>query len=291
MESETSKMDLPLSRRIETSNSPLPKTCLVALVTATLAACDGSSEDGVSFFGTVAFSNQNARGIFTLLETPTPVTSLPLVTDFFQDVDTCKISLIGQDSIGTDSESITVSAGEVLTAISPAGSFVELNRIEALSGFDYVLADGADYSGIVPVGTVVNIPGDVFPAFTEIDVPVVDELANLTPNSLPISGSTNFNWTPPAENVTSSIRFRLTSEPSPINTFITEVDCTVIDDGSFTFPADTQAVLGPDFEAVVVSVSRTGLNLVTQGNAALLVFTLPDTVTFGIGFGALDTAR
>ena len=211
-------------------------------------------------------------------------------TDFFQDMDACEVSTIDPSTFDPDDtdpdvtdtddlESIQVSAGEVLTVISPAGTFAELVRFQSDDEIDYELADGAPLPGPVPTGTVVNIPGDVFPAFTGVAVPAVADLNNFSPSALPVSISDEFTWSPPSGPVTTFVFLLISGDFSLADNSITSVSCTLMDDGSFTLPADIQAELGSDFEAVGVAAGRSGLNVVTQGNAAVITFaTSPNEV-------------
>ena len=322
-------MYLPLKRPTKTSITPLYKTCLAALIAASLTACGGGSSgsddavanlpeqpetpdapdtpdtpdtptlggenDGnVSFIGTVGFNDDDAFGSFISLATPIPVPTLMEATDFFQDMDACEVSTIDPSTFDPDDtdpdvtdtddlESIQVSAGEVLTVISPAGTFAELVRFQSDDEIDYELADGAPLPGPVPTGTVVNIPGDVFPAFTGVAIPAAANLANLSPSSLPISVSDEFTWTPTSGTIPTFVFLVISGNFSLANNSITNVTCTLIDDGSFTLPADIQAeLLGLDFDAIGVAAGRSGLNIVTQGNAAVVTFATSANVVFSI---------
>ena len=323
----------PLKRPTKTSIAPLYKTCLAALITASLTACGGGSSgsddeiasapeqpetpetpetpdtpdtptvggdnDGnVSLVGTIGFNDDDVFGTFISLPTPIPVPTVTTATDLFPDLDTCEVTTFDPDTFfgpddpdpdpdDTDTpepESISVSAGEVLTVISPAGTFAELIRFQSGDDIDYELADGASLPGPVPAGTVVNIPGDVFPAFTGVAVPAASDLANFSPSSLPISVSDEFSWVPPSGSVTTFVFLSITGNFSPVNNSFTTVTCTLIDDGSFTFPADIQAELGSDFEAISVAAGRSGVNVVIQGNAAVITFATSANEVISIDF-------
>ena len=274
-------------RKIRASNTPLYKTGFTALIIATLTACGGGSSDGISdggfsFIGTIGFTNDNAFGLFYSFESPAPLSTLDTVSDLLSDTDTCAVNKIDLETFDPDDiddtdtseqgpEFISVSAGEVLTVISPAGTFTELTRNQFGDEIEYEVGNGEFIPGPVTAGTVINIPGDVFPAFDEVAIPVVDGLSNFSPSSLPISTSYNFTWTPPAENTSSFVILVLLSDPSSTNSTFSSATCILIDDGSFTLPAGIQSELGPDFEVASLGVVRTELNIVTQGDAAVIV--------------------
>ena len=321
----------PLKRPTKTSIAPLYKTCLAALITASLTACGGGSSgsddeiasapeqpetpetpetpdtpdtptvggdnDGnVSLVGTIGFNDDDVFGTFISLPTPIPVPTVTTATDLFPDLDTCEVTTFDPDTFfgpddpdpdtdDTDTpepESISVSAGEVLTVISPAGTFAELIRIQSDDEIDYELADGIPLPGPVPTGTVLNIPGDVFPAFTDVAIPSAPNLANFSPSSLPISVTDEFTWVTPTGTLPTSVFLAITGDFTLANNSFSSVSCSLVDDGSFTLPADIQAELGSDFEAIGVAAGRVGLNIVTQGNAAVVTFASSANVVFSI---------
>ena len=245
----------------------------------------------MSFIGTVGFNDDDVFGSFLSFPTPIPVPTLAEATDFFPDVDTCEVVTFDPDTFDPNDtdpddtetfESTSVSAGEVLTVISPAGTFAELIRIQSDDEIDYELADGIPLPGPVPTGTVLNIPGDVFPAFTDVAIPSAPNLANFSPSSLPISVTDEFTWVTPTGTLPTSVFLAITGDFTLANNSFSSVSCSLVDDGSFTLPADIQAELGSDFEAIGVAAGRVGLNIVTQGNAAVVTFASSANVVFSI---------
>lgn len=250
---------------------------------------DDNGNAGVSLVGVVGFDTTDETAFASFSSSPITVPLQEVIGEFVPSTDTCEVTTlnlttpnpIDEDTLIPDLEGTSISAGEVLTVTSPAGTFVELIRVQFGSEFDYELADGSTLPGPVPAGTVVNIPGDVFPAFNNIAVPTAENITNFAPNSVPISPSAEFTWTQPSNNAQSSIILVLTNDFSFANNEFTTVTCTLIDDGSFTLPTDIQTQLDPDFQATNLAVLRTSVNTVTQDNAAVIVGVFGDAETIG----------
>ena len=247
----------------------------------------------ISMFGSVSFSggfdldDNDAFGSFS--SSPVALPLQEVINAFDLGTDTCDVFTFDltnppvpgestvEDTISPDLDldSNSISAGEVLTVISPAGTFAELIRVQSEDDIDYELADGSTLPGPIPAGTVLNIPGDVFPAFNNVPVPPAPDVMNFAPIAGPIPVSANYTWVPEPAGTLSGIVLSLISDFSlddPFTTF-SSVSCILQDDGSFTLPADIQAQLGSDFQVGGLTVVRFGTNIVSQGNAALAVTT------------------
>ncbi|MFK7854079.1 MAG: hypothetical protein AB8B79_08200 [Granulosicoccus sp.] len=198
-----------------------------------------------------------------------------LQTGLMPTLDTCTVEAI--DITDTDVglpgnlavDFNTVSAGEVIPFISASGTYAELVR-ENQFGFDFYVSDPETISGSIPSQLTASIPGDVFPAFPSISIPVVERLIV----SSPVSGSlvtpgTTFTWTPG----TNPDAFITISAFSGFGTDAIDVDCEVRDDGQFAFSAATQAEMGAGFSSIFTDLERVVFAIQQQGNAALFITT------------------
>ena len=174
-----------------------------------------------------------------------------------------------------------VSAGEIIPFTSSSGTFAELERtVIPIANFTlYVLAGDPtpeSIPGPVPSGLTFNIPGDVFPAFANVPVPNVDSLVLTTPAlGAVVSSDTVFTWeaTPGSEAVISiqGSGFQFDVE-NPTSVGFTNLSCEVVDDGSFTIPAATQAELDAAGSNLTFNqMTRTFSSLQQSDNAALIV--------------------
>lgn len=199
------------------------------------------------------------------------------VASFEPARDTCTVTTVGfdvdpDDYLTPDFDSTvaaeTVSAGDVLTLMSGAGSYIELVRETAL-GLTFYSSSPETVDGPIPAQLTLNIPGDEFPAFSNISMPVVQTLLMTAPTSTSsITPTTNITWiagSNPDALLDISV-FKINA-----NSTFTSVDCIASDDGSFSFPAQTQAEMGSDFVGLPLEASRYVIELHQQGDALLLL--------------------
>lgn len=213
---------------------------------------DGASEESeifAAFFNaTDAFDATLAQGAIF----PANDTCIIEDDEDFNDLDTAP------DIDGVDFDNITLSAGDVITVSSPTGTFASLQLISAF-GFSGYQTD-AEITGPLPTGLTVDIPGDQFPAFANVSIPNAALVTGATPDSdQPIAANTTFSW-----NAGNNPDARVTISAD-------DVFCTVVDDGSFTLPANIQAQLGSDFGVFGYDITRFAVNFVQSGNAVLVV--------------------
>lgn len=165
----------------------------------------------------------------------------------------------------------TISAGEVITFTSPAGSFGTLVPSQMLSFLLYNTPDEVKVSGSIPSGLTADIPGAAngFPAIANVPVPQADPLA------LTIEGDANSGyslmWNGSNAN-NSQLSISLVAIDLGGNDFssLTYIECSLSDDGVQVLPAN----LLPTGNNVIISggtASRTSFNLVQQGSAVLMV--------------------
>jgi len=150
------------------------------------------------------------------------------------------------DFLGINNSDIrTISAGETITFTSPEGTYATLNREVALGFTGYSLE--LDGNNTVPAGLTVDIPGDEFPAFSNVAVPAVASLTGLIISTGElVNSSSTITWdgTPDSGSTISISVYSEIDFANILTSTRTEVECVVVDDGSFSFPAAIQAQMG-----------------------------------------------
>ncbi len=193
-------------------------------------------------------------------------------------LDTCDVTVVNLTDVPDDveipdfsdeiGELTLLSAGDVITISSPAGSYAELSKTVFQSFIIYQSED--ELTGPLPSGLVVDIPGDVFPALASVQVPDVEPISLTTPTiGQAVTSDTDFTWQ--AGNNQNAYVTLSSSQFSGDPASITTVDCTVTDDGGFSFPAATQTELGASFSGTRATISRSVSTFQQQGNAVLVV--------------------
>ncbi len=185
------------------------------------------------------------------------------------DDDICFVSEQGSDSILdldlNDYLDQTISAGQTLTFTSPAGTYATLERQTDTNPFGGTLLlyelPGDALAGVPPAGLTLDVPGDVFPAFSNVEAP--DLPPSLTDFSPPIDSpagaATAFSWTP-SSVAGAQISLELDSGAESI-------DCLLVDDGSFTLPDSVMAQITGTFNGTVVDADRDATALARSGSA------------------------
>jgi hypothetical protein len=171
----------------------------------------------------------------------------------------------------------SISAGETLIVTSPAGTYTTLirqsftNPIDASSFLIYAPEQG-ELNGTPPSALVVDIPGDVFPAFANTAIPdIPPALTDFSPAvGAPAPLDTTYTWTPSG---VASARVSLeidggAEQPS--------VECYLADDGSFALPADIAAQLAGVLSPTVDDVYRDASRILQSGSALLVLISEPD---------------
>ncbi|ASJ73622.1 hypothetical protein [Granulosicoccus antarcticus] len=164
-----------------------------------------------------------------------------------------------------------VSAGEALPFSSSAGSYIELQRNEQ-SGFIFYTSEPESVPGPTPSQLTLNIPGDVFPEFSNVDMPTVEPLIFISPEQgQSITPATNFSWTP-GTNADAHITISAANISFAGTALVTVVTCVVTDDGQFSFPSQTQSDMGDSFNSILGgSLTRQVFTFQQQGNTALIL--------------------
>lgn len=209
------------------------------------------------------------------LRSTTPINLTALTNELRPTSDVCEVEEnvgffddLEDDITGIDfTEFVTISAGETITFTSPAGTYTTLNRESAFGFSGYALE--LDANNPVPANLTVDIPGDEFPAFSNVAVPAAAPLTglNISTGNQVNAGST-ITWDA-GSNPGSTMSISLSSAFDINNTTMTHVDCFVVDDGSFTFPAATQSQMGGLlFDH---TITRDNFTIIQNGNTVLVV--------------------
>lgn len=211
------------------------------------------------------------------VQTTLDIPTAEAAESFVQQADTCEVTTTTVDEVETPDDALDVdvpfdfvSAGDNLV-VSNAGGTVFVIQRQTLFGFDfYALPEDTVLPDPLPMGLSIDIPGDVFPAFSNIAIPDVDVLTNVMPAAgSPITASTTFTWDAGSNP---DVFVNIDVFAFDTNTFDSiSVNCIAVDDGEFSFPAGTQSELGAQFSAFDATVSRTALNFATRGDALLVI--------------------
>ena len=194
---------------------------------------------------------------------------LDVENEFDQVIDTCEIDDVddGGDFLDFDETPFSLSAGETITVTSAAGTYATLLMNSAAGLIVYIPEE--ELVSPLPQNLIVDIPGDQFPAFSNVSIPNVNALdVSPTPQET-ITGNTNFQWT----GTTQTFSFLTIEASFDTNTGFVDVVCIARDDGSFSFPANISSQVGGS-EASFVDISRTGFDVVFNGDSQLLVFNI-----------------
>ncbi len=208
-----------------------------------------------------------AFGTFVEVPDASPADLTAIFSDPNEDVCEVFTNSTTDNDATLENRSRSISAGEVLTLTSPAGTFSELVREISGDSVFYSVPQGF-ISGGLPSSITLDIPGDEFPAFANIAIPVVQALNINSPVAgQTVNTGTAFSWLA-GNNPNAYIEITATGATNGVNT---TVSCTVQDDGSFTFSAATANELGANFSAQFFSMTREAQASSVNGNALLVV--------------------
>lgn len=159
-----------------------------------------------------------------------------------------------------------ISAGDVLTVSSPAGSFTELTR-----------ADSDSYTGNplpqypLPAGLTIDIPGAEYPAFTSIAIPDASQLILEVPAADEmLTTDTVLTWQ--ANNDVDSM-ILLSADVVNADPEIpdSKLSCVLADTGSFEFSETTKTQLGSDFTTADFEMNRESKVFIQDDDVILLL--------------------
>ena len=146
-----------------------------------------------------------------------------------------------------------ISAGEVIVVNSVNGTYVNLPRTTSEFGIFY--SDPVDVPLPLPSpdNLTVDIPGDEFPAFQAVSVPVIPPLVVTQPESSgTLNAATVYQWVPGSSGQ-SVITLNLFAED---DNFSMLARCETEDDGEFTLPSDIQMSIGDIEISGISSIAR-----------------------------------
>lgn len=131
-----------------------------------------------------------------------------------------------------------------------------------------------------PTNLVLDIPGEVFPAFSDVAIPEVVRATNFSPARNEVLRADTAVSLDPAgilENTIYLSGFDIFATDKIVNLF-----CRMADDGEFNLPADVQAALnsslGAGAELNGTKQDLLSLTTIVQGDASLVVSKILDTL-------------
>jgi hypothetical protein len=240
----------------------------------TVADDSGNVSGNFQFFGIVNFilsgSQPAYAGIgasFSKFDRSVPVTGF--TNELLPAEDTCVVETVDStddsDNDPDDFQEEIISAGEIITVSSPAGTYAELQEKNKFGSIVYQPA--VEVLPVpFPTGMVLDIPGDVFPAFANVAVPNVEPLV-VTDNG-GVNG--NYTWTTGSDS-NARIRIGFTSPDSTNSDAETTVICIVIDDGQFSLPASVTSQLPSNSTTPDADLHRMAVNIIQSNKAYLLI--------------------
>lgn len=200
-------------------------------------------------------------------EVPTTTSGL-----FDQFIGTCEISDSGEDEDDTplptvgpddDTDFTFIDAGDTVSVTSAGDSYLSLSRIEFAGAIFYSTENLL--SGPMASDLMLEIPGAAFPA-ASVGVESVETMVVTAPTAgSSVRFDTEFTWEAGSNDQALVL---ISADDDNVS-----VDCFVEDDGSFSFPTDTQNALGTAFVASDFSVARMAVDFYYNSSeqAALLV--------------------
>ena len=214
-----------------------------------------------------------SRGVFGQLDTG--LTAHVIESSFAPSTDVCEVTRTVNAPAEAvpplvifDQRPVLISAGENVIVSSDAGTYVTLTRQQDANGPFY----GTDtaLTGAKPSGLIVDVPGEQFPTFTGVAFTDVVPLQFTGPSdSQAINAATEFTWV--ANNVNRSVIEIYLGATDVSTNEVTQIGCTVVDDGSFSFSAEVRDQIGANFIADWSTYLRIAYNVARSGDA--IVFT------------------
>lgn len=257
--------------------STLTLTTTILLTTACSRSSDPAEPDSsgqlLNFVGIIGANNEENLTMMTgsLLQLDSPVTAASVKQEVLPEADICTVTRYGDSLESNDgplllagSTTEFASGGEVITVTSPAGSYAELQKIDG----DVNYISETDLTAPAPDSLTINIPGDVFPAFSNAAIPDSQPLIMTTGNGSRVTPSTTFSWTAGSAQ-SGSVRIEAEYYEGAETNQTVELSCQVVDDGSFSLPTDIQQQMGNEFSSESYTAVRNTYNIYQAGNAVL----------------------
>jgi len=172
-----------------------------------------------------------------------------------------------------------LSAGDVLSIATPAGSWAEM-LLNAEDYFSYRFQDDIRSLGDMPKDATLSFSGDGFPAFSNIPIPEVDRItqgaaSNITADNI-LTADTNLTWSlPSSENALTLINLsnsRFDNDGNLLDAEDVDINCVVFDDGEFTFPKEVKELLSKyTFNTSELTLSRVDRSITVRGDATVFI--------------------
>ncbi len=258
--------------------------CLIALVVSSaLVSCssdddDSSSNSNVSKLGVIQITDPlldntiDIDGFFFEPHNPSVISTF--LEELVQE-EACELSFVIDEDILEGEFSSPVNAGEVLTLSSPAGTYAEIQRVTI--GEAQIYLGPENLPAPVPSGLVLDIPGAEFPAFTNVSIPDVEpfvltsELVGPFGNQIPVTSEITWEIGADPEGWI-NLYYIATSIMGVDELREIDLDCVLLDDGSFTFDAAMQTQLtDAGFDTIGANIGRQVLKTVQQDDAMLII--------------------
>jgi len=180
--------------------------------------------------------------------------------------------LVGYAPSARGARSSSIVAGDTVTLSSDAGTWTTLSADDAGAVAFY---DGAVPDGAVPAMLQADVSAaadaEGFPAFAMAGLPQVAPLTGFGPSPAgAIDAGTTFGWDTDTDSG-AQVRIVATTGFFGDQENGKRVSCLVPDTGSFAFPADVRAELGPDFQGELFLSSRVSIDTVQDGDTLLFL--------------------
>lgn len=256
--------------------------CLISLVVSSVLVSCSSDDDNSS-----SVSNVSRLGVVVITD-PLMGESIDITGFFIEQTDevdpvvredTCEVSFVNDDNIVEPASGSSLNAGEVLTLSSPAGTFADIQSMTF--GETQLYVGPENLSAPVPSGLVLDIPGAEFPSFSDISVPNVEPFV-LTSGLVGsfedrISVASEITWEPGTDPEARIRFYYIATEVESSLAGVEEVreidlDCVLLDDGSFTLDTAMQAqITDAGFDTIGVNIGRSVSRTVQQDDAMLII--------------------
>lgn len=265
---------------------------LSAAICLTLTACSSGDDDNngaatnnaVQQWGLVELDTEEQVEIFALFGGfAADLTSEQFREGLLPEIDACEIKIEqASDDDGDDDTEFDfgvdydeLSAGNAITLTSQGGTYSTLTIPAGSDNMIYTNEDGPAIAAPAPSGLTVDIPGDTYPAFMNVSIPDVQALEITSPEeTAAVTPDTVFTWV--ATNSANAFLDIASSSVDDESGDTVTVECTVADDGEFSFPAQTQLEMGTDFNGESSDYSRTVYRIDQTGNTVLVLSNIVD---------------
>lgn len=200
-----------------------------------------------------------------------------LQQEFLQPAETCTVAYANNFNVANFppmtfrfSGFDAVSAGEIITFSSPEGTFGELVAISLGDSFFRYRALTETLAGNLPQNLSFDVPGEDFPAMSNVSVPNVATFNLVSPESgATVTPSTTFSWVA-GSDPDAVVAIKLFGIDIYAERYI-RVNCIAEDDGSFSFPTSTQQQMGENFSAYNGDIGRRTTRIAQQNGAAVII--------------------